>query len=123
VRCSAPDRVCSIADSDAVGGTHSTGCRGPFYISCGRAERPPCLLLLHAPGSNPRGYLPQLHSARVMGRSACIRTTKVTIAAAAERRTTAASPPDVVLTPPPTTRAGRRQPLCRAPAAVAPSGT
>ena len=29
-RCSAPERVRSIADSGAVGGTHNTGCRARF---------------------------------------------------------------------------------------------
>ena len=47
-RCSAPERVRLIADSGAVGGTHSTGCRERFYMLCSRGRRPPCLLrLLH----------------------------------------------------------------------------
>jgi hypothetical protein len=32
-RCSAPERVSLIADTAAVGGTHSTGCRGPSGLS------------------------------------------------------------------------------------------
>ena len=54
-RCSAPERVRSIADSGAVGGTHSTGCGAPFSMFSGRGRWPPCLLLLHAPGTAPRG--------------------------------------------------------------------
>jgi hypothetical protein len=36
-RCSAPGRVCSIAGSGGVGGTHSTGCRERFSMFSGRA--------------------------------------------------------------------------------------
>src|ERR1017187_6593849 len=32
-RCSAPERASLIADTAAVGGTHSTGCRGPSGLS------------------------------------------------------------------------------------------
>ena len=35
-RCSAPERVRSIADSGAVGGTHGTGCRARFSMFSGR---------------------------------------------------------------------------------------
>ena len=48
-RCSAPGRVCLIADSNAVGGTHSTGCRERFSMLCSRGRRPPCLLRLLRP--------------------------------------------------------------------------
>src|SRR5450759_4488457 len=50
-RCSAPERMRSIADSRAVGGTHNTGCRARFSMFSSRGRRPPCLLLLHAPGT------------------------------------------------------------------------
>ncbi len=43
-RCSTPERVRSIADSGAVGSTHSTGCRARFRMFCSRGRRPPCLL-------------------------------------------------------------------------------
>jgi len=45
-RRSVPERVRLIADSGAVGGTHSTGCRARFCVLCSRGTRPPCLLLL-----------------------------------------------------------------------------
>jgi hypothetical protein len=51
-RCSAPGRVRSIADSDSVGGTHSTGCRVRFCMLCSRSRRPPCLLLGRRPERN-----------------------------------------------------------------------
>src|ERR1035437_6491811 len=35
-RCSAPERARSIADSGAIGGTHSTGCRARFSMFSGR---------------------------------------------------------------------------------------
>jgi hypothetical protein len=50
-RCSAPERMRSIADSRAVGGTHNTGCRARFSMFSSRGRRPPCLLLLHALGT------------------------------------------------------------------------
>jgi len=40
-RCSAPGRVRSIADSGAVGGTHSTGCRMWFDGLQSRARGSP----------------------------------------------------------------------------------
>jgi hypothetical protein len=48
-RCSAPERVRSIADSGAVGCTHSTGCRARFSMLCSRGRHPPCLLRLLRP--------------------------------------------------------------------------
>jgi hypothetical protein len=48
-RCSAPERVRLIADSGAVGGTHSTGYRERFSMLCSRGRRPPCLLRLLRP--------------------------------------------------------------------------
>ena len=50
-RCSAPERVRLIADSGAVGGTHSTGCRERFSMLCSRGRRPPCSLRLLRPGT------------------------------------------------------------------------
>ncbi len=44
--CSAPERVRLIADSGAVGGTHSTGCRERFSMLCSRGRRPRALRLL-----------------------------------------------------------------------------
>jgi hypothetical protein len=51
-RRSAFKRVWSIADSGAVGGTHSTGYRERFSMLCSRGRRPPCLLLLLRPCNN-----------------------------------------------------------------------
>jgi hypothetical protein len=48
-RCSAPEWVRLIADSGAVGGTHSTGYQERFSILCSRGRRPPRLLLLLRP--------------------------------------------------------------------------
>ena len=48
-RCSAPERVRSIADSSAAGGIHGTGSRVRLCILCSRGRRPPCLLLLLRP--------------------------------------------------------------------------
>jgi hypothetical protein len=58
-RCSAPGRVCSIADSRTVDGTHSTGYRDRFSMLCSRGRRPPCLLRLLRPGTSGIGGVPE----------------------------------------------------------------
>jgi hypothetical protein len=50
-RCSAPNRVRSIADSGAVGATCSTICQVRFSMPCSRDRRPPVLALVAAPGT------------------------------------------------------------------------
>src|SRR5665213_3121373 len=50
-RRSVPEWVRSIADSGAGGATCSTGCQARFSMRCSRDRWPPCLLLLHTPGT------------------------------------------------------------------------
>jgi hypothetical protein len=54
-RCSVPDRVRSIADSGAAGGTHGTGRRARFSMLCGRGQTAYVLAPVAAPGTAHRG--------------------------------------------------------------------
>jgi hypothetical protein len=63
-RCSAPERVRLIADSGAVGGTHSAGYRERLSMLCSRGRRPPCLLRLLRPCNNTSGAGPTLLATR-----------------------------------------------------------
>lgn len=51
-RYSAPDQMRLIADSGAVGGTHSTGCRERSSLRCSRGRRRSSLLPLLRPGTS-----------------------------------------------------------------------
>jgi hypothetical protein len=63
-RYSAPDQVRLIADSGAVGGTHSTGCRVRFSMRYSRGRRRSSLLPLPGPGHFSDVALPPIQEHR-----------------------------------------------------------